>query len=140
MQLHPNDLPQFRGSDDEDVQYWLRKLEHFFLAAACDDARRKLGYALCALHGLAESYGRAKHQQSADYDEFKQEILRQHPCNVSSIVSKLERLQQMGALVQNYTQDFQGQIMQLPNGHGNHLKRTSGRPLTTSKALGFGQS
>ena len=75
--MHPNDLPKFRGSDDEDVQYWLRKREHFLLAVVCDDARRKLGYALCALHGLAD--GRAKHHHFADYDEFKQDILRQYP-------------------------------------------------------------
>ena len=107
-------LPKFRGSEDEDVLHWLRKLEQHMIAADCVEEARKLAFAQLALSGLAEAW--ASSRQFQDFAEFSTQIAAEYPCNLSSLVLKIESLRQGGAPVAKYAQDALNLHARLPTG------------------------
>ena len=107
-------LPKFRGSEDEDVQHWLRKLDHHLIAANCIEEARKLAFAHLALAGLAEAW--ASSNQFQDFADFRVQIAAEYPCNLSNLVLKIEQLRQGGSPVAKYAQDALNLHARLPAG------------------------
>lgn len=111
--MEASQLPKFKGGEEEDVQRWLKKLDYHFMATGCTDGIRQLGSALIALAGVAESW--AASTSFADFAEFRQRITAEYPCNLSSLVQRIETLQQRASVTQ-YSQDALNLHSSLPAG------------------------
>ena len=108
--------PKFHGNDDEDVDYFARKLEQYWMATNVTDASAKLGQARYFLHGVAEAWSNNASRSFTDYADFMSQLRSRFPSDISAVMHKIEGLQQRNTAVSQYAQDALNLHCRLPSG------------------------